>query len=132
MDSGFIKRVYRTSTGAWAFALLWCAALKSVPVAIGITIGFGISIGSMMVLERVVKSVFVPSQANQPKRGIKRLLVIAAIKYAIIGAILWAALRSGWASPIGLVIGIGLPYMIIFLKALGIAMSPGQGFDRRS
>lgn len=116
----------------WVFALLWCAAFKAAAVAIGVTIGFGISIGSFMALERVVIVLFTPDSAGKPKRSLKRLLITAIIKYAIIGAILWAALGSGLVSPMGLAIGIGLPQAVIFLKALGIALSPGQRLDGRS
>lgn len=132
MDIGFIKRVYGTSVGVWLFVLLWCTALRSVGGAIGVTVGFGVSIGSLMLLERLVRVLFSPERAGQPKRTVRKLVAVAALKYAVIGLILWASLRSGWASPIGLAIGIGLPQAVIFLKALGIALSFGPEPNRRS
>jgi hypothetical protein len=131
LDTGFIGRVYRTSAAVWVFALLWCAALRSVPAAVGITIGFAISVGSLMVLERLVTALFSPEAVGQARRATRKLLAVAFVKYAVIGAILWGALRSGWASPAGLVIGIGLPQAVMFLKAVGIALTFGPEVDRR-
>ncbi|MDO8682124.1 MAG: ATP synthase subunit I [Armatimonadota bacterium] len=125
LDSGFIKRVYRTSIAVWLFALLWCAVLANGPAAAGITIGFGISLGSFMILERLVKAIFTPDAAEESRRAIKRLLAIAALKYAVIAAILWGVFKLGWVSPVGLAIGIGLPQAVIFLKALGKTLTVG-------
>ena len=131
IDINFIKRVYRTSTAVWLFILLICAVLKLLQAAIGITIGFGISIGSLMLLERLVIALFTPEATKESQRTVRKLLIFAIIKYAIIAVLLWASLRLLWASPAGLAIGIGLPYAVIFLKAIGIYSSPKAESDRR-
>jgi FtsH-binding integral membrane protein len=131
LDIKFIKRVYRTSGAVWLFVLLICAVLKSAQTALGVTIGFGISIGSLMLLEKLVTALFIPEATSESHRAVRKLLIFAIIKYAIIAVILWAALKSLWASPAGLAIGIGLPYVVIFLKALGIYLSPKAESDRR-
>jgi hypothetical protein len=133
LDEGFIKRVYRTSVFVWIFLLVWCAALRSAAGAIGITVGLGLSLGSLMHIERLVKALFTPDNISQAgRRPVRKLIAIGFVKYAIIGAVLWGVLRSGWASPVGLAIGIGLPYLVILLKALGSAISFGSELSRRS
>jgi hypothetical protein len=132
LDIAFIKRVYRTTTWVWMLSLLLCWAYRNLPMAIGITVGFGISIGSLMLLERLVTTLFSPEQSDRPKRAVKWLLVIAFFKYAMIGVILWASLRSVLVSPAGIAIGIGLPYAVIGLKALGMVLTFGPETDRRS
>lgn len=128
LDLGFIKRVYKTSIGVYLFSLLWCAAIRSVAVAVGITIGFVISIGSIMLLERLVTSLFTMEQAKRPKRSTVKLLVLVFGKYAIIGVVFWLVLKSGWGSFAGIAIGIGLPLLVIVLKAMGLMLTPA---DRR-
>ncbi|MEN6372196.1 MAG: ATP synthase subunit I [Armatimonadota bacterium] len=129
LDIGFIKRVYKTSLAVFVFSLLWCAALRSVTSAIGITIGFVISLGSIMIIERLVTTLFTPEQTKRRKRSTIILFLLMIGKYAIIGAVLWLSLKSGWASPIGIAIGIGLPLLVISLKAVARVLSP---VDRRS
>ena len=102
-----------------------------MPVSIGVTIGFAISLGSLMLLERLVGALFSLDGPGRSKRPGRKLAAAAAVKYAAIGVILWAVLRSGWASPVGLAIGIGLPQTVIFLKALGIALSFAPELNRR-
>lgn len=129
LDIGFIKRVYKTSIGVYLFSLLWCAAIRSVTAAIGITIGFAISIGSIILLVRLVTTLFTPEKAERAKRSAAKLLMLVFGKYAIIGVVLWFALKSGWASPAGIAIGIGLPLLVIALKAMALMLTP---VDRRS
>ncbi|MDO8587362.1 MAG: ATP synthase subunit I [Armatimonadota bacterium] len=129
LDVRFIKRVYRTSVAVWLLTMLCGWAVGSAAVAIGITIGFGISLGSLMLIERLVTAL-APDTTGQSKRAVRKLLAVALMKYAFIAAILWAALRSGWASPVGLAIGIGLPQAVIFLKALGSALTFGSESGR--
>lgn len=132
LDSGFLKRVYRTSTAVWLFVLLWCAALRSTSAAIGVTIGFAISFGSLVLVERLVKALFPSDPAQQSRRSVAKLLILAFVKYAIIGVVLWGALRFGIAKPAGIAIGLGLPTAVIALKALGIVLTPHTQSDRRN
>jgi hypothetical protein len=115
----------------WLFALLWCAAREFTTAAIGITIGFAISLGSLALLERFVTALMTPEWTAQSRRAVRKLAVIALFKYAIIGLVLWASLRSGSVNPIGLVAGIALPHAVIFLKALGIMLSSGPETGHR-
>ena len=123
MDAGFLKRVYRLSVAVWLFALLICWALGSLATAAGVTIGFGVSLGSLIVLERATRALFVTEGTK--RRKLRRLLGVALAKYAMIALILWAAFRSGWVNPVGLAIGIGIPQGVMFLKALGTALTFG-------
>lgn len=132
MDIRFIKRVYKTSIAVWLFALLACAAYRSATTASGITVGFAISLGSLMLIERLVTTLVRPEQASEPNHALRKLAFVAIIKYAFIGFAIWAALRSGWVTPGGLAIGIGLPYIVIFLKALGIWLSFDANPNRSS
>jgi hypothetical protein len=131
MDAGFIKRVYKTSVAVWLFTLLMCGVYNSVPMAIGVTVGFGISLCSLMLLERLVMRLFVPQMAGKPKKALRRLLVVAMLKYGVIGIVLWVSLSLIGANPIGLIIGIGIPSAVIFLKALGKVITFGSETGRR-
>lgn len=131
MDIAFLKRVYKTSIAVWLFGLMWCWALKTPAGAVGLTVGFGISLGSLMLLERLVTALFTPELAGRPNRSMKKFLVVAFLKYAVIGFILWGFFKLGWANPIGLAVGIGLPQAVIFLKALGKAINFGPELGRR-
>lgn len=126
LDIGFIKRVYRTSTLVWLFALLICWMYLAGAMAAGITVGFVISVGSLMIIERLVTTLFTADSVEAGNRPTRRIAVLAFVKYLIIGAVLWASLRSGWVSPAGIAIGIGLPYIVIMLKSLGRALTFGS------
>lgn len=132
LDIGFIKRVYRTSAWVWLFSLLLSLGGKNLHAAIGITVGYVISVGSLMLLERIVTTLFTPEESKTGRRPTIWLMVAAVIKYAIIGVLLWASLKSNLASPAGIAIGVGIPYVVIALKALGMAISFGPETDRRS
>jgi hypothetical protein len=131
LDVAFIKRVYKTSVWVWLFILLWCAALRSLPLAVGVSVGFGISLGSLALLERLVTALVVPAETGRSRRVVRKLLAVAAAKYAVIALILSLALKLAWASPIGLAIGIGLPQAVIFLKALGTVLTFAPELDGR-
>jgi hypothetical protein len=131
VDIAFLKRVYRTSMAVWLFSLLWCWAFRSLTGAVGVTLGFGISLGSLMLLERLVTVLFTPETAGRSNRVMRKLLAVALVKYAVIGLILWVTLRFGWANPIGIIVGVGLPQVVIFLKALGKAIDFGPEPSRR-
>lgn len=99
----------------------------SLRLAIGITIGFGVSIGAVMVWERIVTTLCTPENVPERAHVAKRMLLIAILKYAVIGFVLWGALKfNRWVSPEGMAVGIGLPYMVIFLKALGRTLTFGS------
>jgi hypothetical protein len=131
LDRQFLKRVYKTSIAIWILAAICAWALGSLRDAAGVTTGFGISLGSLMLLERLVYAVFTPGAGDRSNRAIRKLLAAAVVKYAVIGFVLWAALRTQWASPVGLAVGIGLPEAVIFLKALGTAITFGPELNRR-
>jgi hypothetical protein len=132
LDRQFLKRVYKTSVMIWILAAICAWAIGSLRDAAGVSLGFGISIGSLMLLERLVCAAFTPEAAGQSNRAIRKLLFAAVVKFAVIAFLLWVALRSGWASPVGLAVGIGLPEAVIFLKAIGTAISFGPELNRRA
>lgn len=104
----------------------------SLKGAAGVTVGFGISLGALMVWERLVSTLFRPENTAEQGRAIKRMLLIAILKYVVIGFVLWGALKySRWISPVGIAVGIGLPYAVIFLKALGGMLNFGSETDGR-
>lgn len=132
LDIGFIKRVYRTSVGVWLLSLLLCWGMRNLTAAAGITVGFVISVGSLMILERLVTTLFTADTSEKDRKPVRRLMVVAFLKYAAIAVILWASLRfglSGTSGLAGIAIGIGIPYAVISLKALGIMLTPKQNAD---
>jgi len=126
MDSQFLKRVYRTSAAVWVFAVLWCAALRSLPAALGVTIGFAIGLGSLYGLELAVERTLRASGASGGRWAIRKFAVLELAKYGMVGVLIWLGLRSDSVSLPALVVGIGLPQAVIFLKAVGILASPGK------
>jgi hypothetical protein len=131
VDIAFIKRVYRTSIAVWIFALVMCGALQKTSVAVGITIGFGLALGSLMLMERVVTGLFTPAMTSERRRSFRTFFAIAFVKYAVFGVVLWGSLKFSWVSPVGIAIGIGLPQAVIFLKALGRGLTFGTETDGR-
>lgn len=131
MDIRFIKQIYRTSAFAWLFALAVCGALGSAPAAIGLTVGVFISLTSLALVERVVTAVFVPASVARPRRAVRKVLAVAILKYALFGIVLWVALRSQRASPVGIVMGVALPHAVIFLKAVGMTLFKGTEANGR-
>lgn len=127
LDIGFIKRVYRMSIIFWLVSLLFCWGLKSWQAAVGVTVGFVISVGSLMILERVVTTLFTPEQVSGGGKPVKRLMIVALLKYFVIGVLLWVSLAGKYADPIGIAVGVSLPYIVIMLKTLGMAISPDSG-----
>lgn len=133
LDISFIKRVYKTSIGVWVLALLLCWGMKNLPAAIGVTVGLAISLGSLIVLERLVTTLFSTDNSVRGRRPGIWLLVVAYIKYLIIGIILWAVVTFHVADPrgISIAIGIGIPFVVIMLKALGMVLTFGPELNRR-
>jgi len=74
----------------------------------------------------------VPEWTSETKRVLRKLVILAVIKYGVIALTLWLVLKTAWVNPIGLAIGLGLPMAVISLKALGIALTFGPELDRRS
>ena len=131
LDADFLTRIYRTSFAVWLLAILCCAALRAPTSAVGLTVGLGISFGSMNLLRRLVTTLFTPEAVKSSTRVSRRLFAVAMAKYAIIGVILWISLRFGLANPVAIAAGVGLPQAVIFFKALGAYWVADSGLGRR-
>ena len=84
-----------------------------------------------MLIERFVTIICTPKAAQEHRGSVKKLMFIAFVKYFVIAFVLWAALKAHWVNPAGIAIGIGLPQVVILLKALGGSLSFGAETDGR-
>ena len=98
MDSGFIRRTYRSTAFVTGFVLFALASYGQfwalLPVAGGVALGLVL----LWTLEALVRGVFTPERASaaRTKRSAnpgRALLGAALFKYPLVGLVLWAAAR---------------------------------------
>jgi len=111
--------------------LLVCLGGQSIQAALGLSVGFWSSLGSLYVLQLTVQRFFVPTGGSQSRKAKRSIVGLAAAKYAFVAAVIYLSLRIGHASAAALAVGIGLPQAVIFLKAIGLALGPAPDLRGR-
>jgi len=115
LDLGLAERA-----GLWALAL-WLVATGgllavSASAAAGLALGGGLTLSSLALHLALARAWLRP-----PRRRWARgyLWAIWLVKWPAVGALLWFAVKSGWASPIWLCVGTGIVPLVATVMAVG-------------
>jgi len=124
LDSGFIRRVYRTSAVLVVLlaVLLWEA--RGPASAAGLVLGSGLSLAMLAGVEFMVRGL------TEGRISLKRMMLGAFVKLigaaAVLGLAFLGALQ-GWVSLLALAAGFGLPHLVIILKFAGQRLRAAMG-----
>lgn len=126
MDEHFTGKVYRSIALAWALAMLWALVLGKPWIALSITLGTVLGTALLLTLDYTVRRAFVP-EAKSPRRA---LLIVALVKYPLIGLLLYMLVRWGRVSIPAFCGGIVLVHFAILAKLAGVKIKEKQNEHR--
>ena len=115
-DEGFIRRVYKTSALVMAVILLalWAYAVPQ-RVILGVAAGYLLGILSLASISFLITRRLSPGNARvRANNG-----WVAALKYVVIGGIIYVIVRTDYLSLPGFVAGFASIQAIMVLKVLG-------------
>lgn len=118
MDSNLIRKIYPSIGWAWAIAMTWCLMLKKPWVALSITFGTILGTAVFMSYDMVVRKVIVPGAQSFRKP----LLVLALIKYPLMGLYVYLLVKWGRIDMLAFCGGVTLVYIAMLAKVAGIRM----------
>lgn len=116
LDENFLKRVYKTSFYFLFFIIALLLLGKFLWEVFSLSSGFLLSILLLYILEITVKKSF------QKKEKIF-LLKVSLIKYPLLALIAYFLVKWGKINLILFTLGFFIPYLVIFLKAVGIIIT---------
>lgn len=118
IDLRFLSRVYRI--GIIADILISCAlCFYRFKAGLSFAVGGAISLSLLWSLEYVVRRTIVP----HPKKAQRIILLVAFLKYLVIGVAFYFILKYKWLNVPALAAGLGLAYAIIFFNGFSILFS---------
>src|SRR5437773_1591208 len=118
---GYFGRVYRTSLIVFALVALMLAGRAGLPALIGFSYGAAVSLGSLKVVELMVRWFLRPNLPwNRARVSLLMVLKLPLVS-VIIAAAAWMAVH-GIANVFALVGGLGMAPAMIVLKTAGAAL----------
>lgn len=114
MDLGFLKRIGRTTAVVGAVAFLFLAVYYDVTFALGVLVGCLWGVANFAALAAVLIATIRPGGADR-----RRALLLSLVKFPVLYGIGYLILRTEWFTPVSLVIGFSLLFLVTLLKALG-------------
>lgn len=119
-DKGFPKRVLKTSIILSFVFIIYSFYFNSLEITYSLALGIGISIGTIYLLWRVLKSVYVLGDVGTVKKRAKHLVTLAGVcKYIFVSFILFFVFRHLKINLIALFIGVSIVQIVIVFKMLG-------------
>ena len=119
MNSCSTVKIYRSIILAWIIAMSWTIAFQKPWIALSITLGTVLSTASLVVLQLVVKKAFVPGF----KKPVKRLMLVAVVKYILIGILLYFVVRWDRISLPAFCGGIFLVHFALLARQIGVQLA---------
>lgn len=114
MGLEFLHRVLRATAVVGILAFAFAAVYYNLDFAWGLLIGCAWGIGNFWALTWVITAVVKPGGVDR-----RRALILAAIKFPVLYVVGYLILRSGWFSPISLLTGFSVLFVVVVLKAAG-------------
>ena len=114
MDRAFLTRIGRTTAALGALVFLFVAVYYDVRFGLGILVGCLWGIANFAALTALITATIRPGPVAR-----RRALVVATIKFPALYFVGWLILRTGWFTPVALVLGFSLLFLVTLLKALG-------------
>ncbi len=114
MGLEFLHRVLRSTAFVGVLVFAFVAVYYQPRFGLGILFGCAWGIGNFWALTRVIPAVLTPNTVDR-----RRALLLAAIKFPALYGIGYLVLRSEWFTPIALLIGFSLLFVVVVLKAAG-------------
>lgn len=118
MDKDLIRKIYPSIAWAWAIAMTWCLILQKPMIALSITLGVILGTAILASFDIAVRKAFVPGAKNPGKS----LLVLALVKYPLIGAYIYVVIRWGKVNMMAFCGGALLVNLAMFAKIAGVRM----------
>jgi hypothetical protein len=116
MGLEFLKRVQTTTAVVGVLAFLFVSVYHDLNFGLGILLGCAWGIANFWALTRVLTGVLTPDEVNR-----RRAIIFAAIKFPVLYGAGYLVLRSEWVSPVSLIAGFSLLFLVVLLKGLGRA-----------
>jgi len=113
---GLVELVVRRALMVWALGMV-CLLPISARAAAGVTVGGGISVG-MVVLYRALVNTWV--RPDRWRRGRFALLGVWLVKWPVVGALLYFAMKDWQVSPLWLCAGVGLVPAVVTAVAVWV------------
>jgi hypothetical protein len=114
MGLEFLHRVLRATSVVGILAFAFAAVYYNMNFAWGLLVGCAWGIGNFWALTWVITAVVRPGNVDR-----RRALILAAIKFPVLYVAGYFILRSGWFSPISLLTGFSVLFVVVVLKAAG-------------
>jgi len=114
MDLDFLKRIGRATAVVGALAFLFLAVYYDVSFALGILVGSLWGVANFGALAAVLTATIRPGGVNR-----RRALLLALVKFPVLYGVGYLILRAEWFTPVSLVAGFSLLFLVTLLKALG-------------
>src|SRR5437899_12366104 len=118
---GYFGRVYRTSLAVFALVAMMAAGRGGLPALIGLSYGAAVSLGSLRLIELMVRWFLRPELPwNRARISLLMVLKLPLLTVIVAGAA-WLSVH-GIANVFALVGGLALAPAVIFLKTAGAAL----------
>jgi hypothetical protein len=114
MGLEFLHRIVRATAVVGILAFAFTAVYYNMDFAWGLLVGCAWGIGNFWALTRVITAVVTPGNVDR-----RHALILAAIKFPVLYIAGYFILRSGWLSPISLLTGFSILFVVVVLKAAG-------------
>src|SRR5205823_5290820 len=118
---GYFGRVYRTSSIVFALVAMMIAGRGGLTALIGFTYGAAVSLGSLKLVELMVRWFLRPELPWNRARVSLLMVLKLPLLSVIVAAAAWMAVH-GIANVFALVGGLGMAPAVIFLKTAGAAL----------
>ena len=114
MGLDFINRIIRTSLILAALQYPFVALYVGWQMALGIMLGCAWGAVNLVFIKYIIVALITPNKASK-----RRIMILAAIKFPLLYAIGYLLLKVGYFTPMSLLIGFTMIFLVTFLKALG-------------
>jgi len=114
MGLEFLHRVMRATAVVGILAFAFAAVYYNIDFAWGLLIGCAWGMGNFWAMTRVITAVVTPGDVDR-----RHALILAAIKFPVLYVAGYFILRSDWFSPISLLAGFSILFVVVVLKAAG-------------
>lgn len=127
MNSAIIRTCERAGVVFGVLAVGTClATAQPLGTTVGVAVGAALALLNLLVIRKMVARVLSAAAvasaagaeggASRPNMGLWAVLFV--FKLGVLGAVVWAAMRFGGATPMGLLIGVSVVFSLVVVLPL--------------